>query len=66
MLLKKNVETKPPNLSANPVSFSPPLSLSKKTKKGEKKKREKKSVGTCKAWYKNEEILIKTPQKTHI
>jgi hypothetical protein len=33
MLLKKNVETKPPNLSANPESFSPPLSLQKKESK---------------------------------
>jgi hypothetical protein len=27
--------------------------------------RKKKGVGTCKAWYNNEEILPKTPQKTH-
>jgi hypothetical protein len=42
MLLKKNVETKPPNLSANPVSFSPPLSLQENKKRREKKEGKKK------------------------
>jgi hypothetical protein len=43
---------------------SPLLSLQEK--KNREKKEGKKSVGTWKAWYKNEEIIIKTPQKTHI
>jgi hypothetical protein len=58
LLLRKNVETKPPNLSANPVSFSSPLSPRRgKREREREREREIKSVGTCKAWYRNEEIL---------